>query len=177
MSEENKKTMQEVVLEFPIEYNGNTFEVISFPRRARARDYFGAMPSKLTFFDTIKIISKMTGQIVPVLERLDMKDFVSLNEVMNDFIGTIKEDEFSIDEFPIVIPLRYPIDRNGKTIDSIEIERRPKVMDYKNIVITAIGFEDTITIVSNISNMQFTILKEMDVSDMMRVSGIVNRFL
>jgi hypothetical protein len=80
-----------VKLEFPIERGTGDkaviIEELEIARRLQARDLSGIQQSAMTFDDTVKIISRLTGQPRSNIELLDGKDMMKFSEIVNYFLG------------------------------------------------------------------------------------------
>jgi hypothetical protein len=56
-------------------------------RRLQARDLLGIPAASMTFDDTVKIISRLTGQPRGTIELMDGKDMLNFTEIINYFLG------------------------------------------------------------------------------------------
>lgn len=80
-----------VKLRYPIRRGSGDKEVLieelEISRRLQARDLLGIQQSAMTFDDTVKIISRLTGQPRNNIELLDGKDMMKFSEIVNYFLG------------------------------------------------------------------------------------------
>ena len=63
------------------------FTEFEIGRRLQAKDLTGIAASNMSFDDTMKLISRLTGQPRSNIELLDGKDMLKFTEIINYFLG------------------------------------------------------------------------------------------
>ena len=76
-----------VKLDFPVSRgNEEPFNELKIERRLKAKDFKGIQAQSIRFDDMLKLISRMTGQAVSLVEELDASDMMKFVEVVNSFL-------------------------------------------------------------------------------------------
>lgn len=88
MSEEKKEfaVPHTITLDFPIEFGKETINEVTIPRRLKTKDLAGIPDNAPSVDRTIKIASRLTGQVSKIFEELDPVDFRKVSEVIESFL-------------------------------------------------------------------------------------------
>jgi len=82
-----------IKLDFPVTRgNEEPFNQLIIERRLLAKDFKGIVAQNIRFDDMLKLISRMTGQAVSLIEELDASDMMKFVEVVNSFLPTGQMD-------------------------------------------------------------------------------------
>lgn len=93
MSEEKKEVEKEEIvlpysiqLKYPLKFGDAELKELVVERRLRAGDYKGIPASGLKYDDIQRLISRMVGQPVSTIEKLDSLDMFTCVEVLDNFL-------------------------------------------------------------------------------------------
>lgn len=70
----------------PIEWGSETKEVLVISRRLKAKDFKGMRATDMKFDDSLKLISKASGESISFIEEMDAGDFMVAQQVVQSFL-------------------------------------------------------------------------------------------
>lgn len=78
---------------------------------------------------------------------------------------------------PIVVELQHPIQHGSEEITELRTERRLKAADLRGIAFGAnMSADDMMLLVSRLFGQPLSVVKELDVSDLLSTSKVINSF-
>jgi hypothetical protein len=82
-----------IKLDFPVTRgNEEPHKELTLERRLKAKDFKGIHAQNIRFDDMLKLISRMTGQAVSLIEELDASDMMKCVEIVNSFLPSGQTD-------------------------------------------------------------------------------------
>ena len=83
-----------IKLDYPIRRSDKEepFTELIIERRLKAKDFKGIQAQNIRFDDMLRLISRMTGQAVSLVEELDAQDMMKFVEVVNSFLPSTQTD-------------------------------------------------------------------------------------
>lgn len=83
-----------IKLDYPIRRSDKEepFTELKIERRLKAKDFKGIQAQNIRFDDMLRLISRMTGQAVSLVEELDAVDMMKFVEVVNSFLPSTQMD-------------------------------------------------------------------------------------